>query len=229
MRYLYIYTAYWAVLAIPFTPITPNAGFRDLKNALRAMKWPFYLIPDRHDPRLGCGSSIDTIPEHCSQGESFILHVGGHKLLARSGLVGINQLCSLKLPQSPCSQGNGGRKGKNSLGVCGHKKIRCWRNDWNSPSEAKADATSGLMQSRRPRPVCSSPIVWADPAVNVNAAAVRRCINATAAPSKLQPPSRLQSQPHRTRPSRGHISPRRLCDGDPLLRGETMQLRRNKG
>lgn len=48
MRYLHTHT-YWAVLAIPFTPITPNAGFRDLKNVLRAMKWPFYLIPDRHD------------------------------------------------------------------------------------------------------------------------------------------------------------------------------------
>lgn len=140
-------------------------------------------------------------------------------MFARSGLVGINQLCSLKLPQSPCSQGNGGGKGKNSLRVCGHKKLRCWRNDRNSPSEAKADANSGFVQSRRPRPVCISPIVSADPAVNVNAAAVRRCINATAAPSKLQPPSRLQSQPHRTQHSRGHISPKRRAMVTPSCEG----------
>lgn len=155
--------------------------------------------------------------------------VGGHKMLARFGLVGINQLCSLKLPQSPCSQGNGGRKGKNSPRVCGHEALPCWINGGNSPSEAKTDANSGLLRSRRSRPVCISPIVSADPAVNVNAAAVRCCINATAARSKLQPPSRLQSQPHRTLHSRGHISPRPPCYGDPLLRGETMRLRRNKG
>lgn len=58
MRYIYIYRAYWAVLAIPFTPRTPNAGFRDLKNVMRAMKWPFYLIPDRHDSDMAVKSTL---------------------------------------------------------------------------------------------------------------------------------------------------------------------------
>lgn len=199
------------------------------------MKWPFYQIPDGHDSFYSAPARMWHLNLHYSTTlqPRRIVYIacwgGGHNMLARFGLVGINQLCSLKLPQSPCSQGNGGRKGENSPRVRGHEALRCWINGGNSPSEAKTDANSGLLRSRRSRPACISPIVSADPAVNVNAAAVRCCINATAARSKLNPPSRLQSQPHRTLHSRGHISPRPPCYGDPLLRGETMQLRRNKG
>lgn len=124
MRYLHTHP-YWAVLAIPFTPITPNADFRDLKkNVLRAIKWPFLSNP-RQARLQGSDTAVkSTLFQNTAAKENRLYcMLGGHKLLARSGLVGINQLCSLKLPQSPCSQGNGGGKGKNSLRVCGHEKI----------------------------------------------------------------------------------------------------------
>lgn len=70
-----------------------------------------------------------TLPQPRSHGQPFLLHAGGNKLFARSGLVGVNQLCSLKLPQSPRRQGNGGRNAKEfarGLRVCGHEEREKW-------------------------------------------------------------------------------------------------------
>lgn len=91
----------------------------------------------------------------------------------------------------------------------GTTRFRRWRNDWNSPSEAKADANPGLMQSRRPRPVCVSPIVSADPAVNVNAG----CINAACTEQAATTESAaVPTASNTAQPSHFTEAP---CDGDP--------------
>lgn len=132
---------------------------------------------------------------------------GANKLLARSGLVGLNQLCSLKLPQSPCSQGNGGgRKGKNSLPglrVRGHREAQASEKRRDSPSEAEADANSGLVRSRM---VC-----------HLLSGLIRRCERQLCS---IDAPSESAAAPsawNRARP-RSHFTeaPR---DGGHLLRG----------
>lgn len=110
MRSCGIFT-YRPVRAIQLMPMRPNAGFVIKKKKCSESDEMAVLSNPGQERFLCSDMAVKPTLFH----NSVYFACWGGEMLARSGLVSLNQLCSFKLPQSPCSQGNGGRKGKNSL------------------------------------------------------------------------------------------------------------------